>query len=173
MSRVPRESVFTGANHTRRDSGAICSPSVFDCVANLTDVCHETFDTQQLLRSGTYDLKRMSRVLESQRVYLFVNESIVKKYEEDLTEEVEPQILELVERAKKGLKVLERKQHSLKTKAEHVSVAKTTTHRSVQSRMDERKLRILAGQRQDLEREMQALQAKLDALQESGYDNPS
>ena len=49
-------------------------------------------------------------------VYLFVNESTVKKYEEDLTEEVEPQILELVERAKKGLKHLERKQHTLKTK---------------------------------------------------------
>lgn len=45
-----------------------------------------------------------------------MNESTVKKYEEDLTEEVEPQILELVERAKKGLKHLERKQHTLKTK---------------------------------------------------------
>ena len=109
-----------------------------------------------------------------------MNESTVKKYEEDLTEEVEPQILELVERAKKGLKHLERKQHTLKTKvhigalpwcsahkdlqAEHVNVTKTATHRSVQSRMDERKLRILTGQRQDLERELQALQAKLDAF---------
>lgn len=41
---------------------------------------------------------------------------MVKKYKEDLTEEIEPQILELIERAKKGLRALERKQHSLKTK---------------------------------------------------------
>lgn len=50
------------------------------------------------------------------KVYLFVNESMVKKYKEDLTEEIEPQILELIERSKKGLKALERKHHSLKTK---------------------------------------------------------
>ncbi|EJD01358.1 uncharacterized protein FOMMEDRAFT_89977 [Fomitiporia mediterranea MF3/22] len=116
MSRVPRESIFTGGSHAVRDSGAVCSPSLFDCVNNLRDVCTETYDTQQLLRNGTFDLKRMQRVLESQRVYLFVNESMVKKYKEDLTEEIEPQILELIERAKKGLKALERKQHSLKTK---------------------------------------------------------
>lgn len=49
-------------------------------------------------------------------MFLFVNESMVKKYKEDLGEEIEPQILELVERAKKGLKVLERKHYSLQNK---------------------------------------------------------
>ncbi|KAH8118417.1 Spc19-domain-containing protein [Phellopilus nigrolimitatus] len=116
LSRVPRESIFTGGSHLRADSSASCSPSVFDCVNNLSDVCAETHDAQQLLRNGTFDLPRMSRVLDSQRVFVFVNESIVKKYKEDLTEEIEPEILELVERAKKGLKALERKHHSLKTK---------------------------------------------------------
>ena len=41
---------------------------------------------------------------------------MVKKAKEDLTEEIEPQIEELIERAKKGLKALERRQHVLKTK---------------------------------------------------------
>ena len=47
---------------------------------------------------------------------MFVNESIVRKYKAELTEEVEPQILELIERAKKGVKALERKHHTMKTK---------------------------------------------------------
>lgn len=47
---------------------------------------------------------------------MFVNESIVRQYKADLTEEVEPQVLELIERAKKGMKALERKLHSMKTK---------------------------------------------------------
>lgn len=40
----------------------------------------------------------------------------MKKYKEDLGEEIEPQILELIERAKKGLKALERKHYSLQAK---------------------------------------------------------
>lgn len=40
----------------------------------------------------------------------------MKKSKEDLSEEIEPQIQELIERAKKGVKVLERKHHSLRTK---------------------------------------------------------
>ena len=115
---------------------------------------------------------------------MFVNESIVRKYKADLTEEVEPQILELIERAKKGVKALERKHHTMKTKvgtisvsyrlfcthqriylqSEHVQVAKATTHRSVQGRMDERKFRILSGQRQNLERELLTLESQLKAL---------
>ena len=116
---------------------------------------------------------------------MFVNESIVRKYKAELTEEVEPQILELIERAKKGVKALERKHHTMKTKvcafifvsysllyahqclcsqSEHVQVAKATTHRSVQARMDERKFRVLSGQRQNLERELLTLESQLKAL---------
>ncbi|KAI5123389.1 hypothetical protein M0805_006097 [Coniferiporia weirii] len=170
LSRVPRESIFAGGSQAHRtEDYAQCSPNLLDCVKNLSDVETETHDAQQLLRNGTFDLKRMRRVLESQRVFVFVNESTVKKYKEDLTEEIEPQILELIERAKKGMKALERKYHSLQTKAGHVQVTKASAHLGVESRMEARKLRILTGQRQDLERELQALQKELDSL-ELGYD---
>ena len=59
---------------------------------------------------------------------------MVKKAKEDLTEEIEPQIEELIERAKKGLKALERQQHVLKTKVRdnyhHISNANWTAGRT-------------------------------------------
>ncbi|THH11718.1 hypothetical protein EW145_g477 [Phellinidium pouzarii] len=162
------ESVYHDRDNERRKQDR-CSPNLLECVKNLFDVKAETHDTQQLLRNGTFDLKRMSRVLASQRVFLFVNESMVKKYKEDLTEEIEPQILELIERTKKGMKALERKHHTMHTKADHVHATKASAHRGVESRMEARRLRILTGQRQDLERELQALHDELDTL-EMGYD---
>ena len=69
LSRLPRESVFTGGlQAARADDYVQCSPSLFECVHNLRDVNTELHDGQQLLRNGTFDLTRMSRVLESQRV---------------------------------------------------------------------------------------------------------
>ena len=50
-----------------------------------------------------------------------MNESTVRQYKTDLAEEVEPQILELVERAKKGLKQLERQHNALKAKVSRVN----------------------------------------------------
>ena len=54
------------------------------------------------------------------QLFVFVNEATVQKYKADLTEEIEPQILELISRAKKGMKVLERRHHALKTKVRGV-----------------------------------------------------
>lgn len=51
---------------------------------------------------------------------MFVNESTVRKYKSDLTEEIEPQIQELVERAKKGAKALEKRRNALKAKVQHL-----------------------------------------------------
>lgn len=51
-------------------------------------------------------------------MFVFVNESTVRNYKADLTEEIEPQIQELIERAKKGTKALEKRHHALKTKVE-------------------------------------------------------
>ena len=47
---------------------------------------------------------------------------------------------------------------------DHNHVAKSTAHRSFEGRMEARKLRILTGQRHDLEHELQTLQNELDAL---------
>lgn len=68
-SRVPRQSLFPSASQTHKTEDHVpCSPNLLECVQNLADVCAETHDAQNVLRNGTYDLKRMSRVLENQRV---------------------------------------------------------------------------------------------------------
>ena len=76
QSRVPRESIFAaggrGPEIYKADAQATCSASLFDCVHELEDINAETHDAQLLLRAGTSDLKRMSRVLSNQRVSCFL-----------------------------------------------------------------------------------------------------
>ena len=98
----------------------------------LSSQAHEA---QQLLRNGTRDLPRMAHVLDNQRVlgpctesdnyplkittlqvFLLVDEGTVKKYKADLSDEIEPQITELVSRAEKGLEALQKKRLVLQTK---------------------------------------------------------
>ncbi|KLO08533.1 hypothetical protein SCHPADRAFT_835248 [Schizopora paradoxa] len=116
-SRVTRESIFnSGPQLHGHELHATCSPSLLECVQHLEDINAETHDAQLLLRAGTSDLKRMSHVLSSQRVFVFVNESTVRNYKADLEEEIEPQVRELIERAKRGAKALEKRHHALKSK---------------------------------------------------------
>ena len=77
----------------------------------------------------------MTKVLESERVrpsygrsleysidvralqvFLLVGESTVRRYKADLTDEIEPQINELLSRAEKGLQVLLKKESVLQAK---------------------------------------------------------
>ncbi|TDL24012.1 hypothetical protein BD410DRAFT_827452 [Rickenella mellea] len=171
MSRQhPRESIFAaGPQLYRADHQATCSPSLLECVHELNDVCAETHDTQQFLREGTYDLPRLARVLENQRVFLLVNESTVRKYKADLTEEIEPQILELIDRAKKGLKTLERREQALKTKAENAPSSGAVARASTATKLEERRLQMLKSQRLRLEKEFSVLQAEVTSLELSQH----
>lgn len=45
-----------------------------------------------------------------------MNESTIRQYKADLTDEIQPQIFELIEHARKGLEVLERRERALQTK---------------------------------------------------------
>ena len=49
-------------------------------------------------------------------MFLLVDEGTVEKYKADLGDEIEPQITELISRAEKGLKALQKKRHLLQTK---------------------------------------------------------
>jgi DASH complex subunit SPC19 len=50
------------------------------------------------------------------QVFLLVDEGTVEKYKADLSDEIEPQITELMSRAEKGMKALQRTQLALQTK---------------------------------------------------------
>ena len=45
-----------------------------------------------------------------------VDEDTVEKYKADMSGEIEPQITELISRAEKGMKALQKKHHALQTK---------------------------------------------------------
>lgn len=81
MSRGARESMFPGGSYGHRSTVTPCSSSLLDCVGHMADVCSETHDTQQLLRNGTFDLKRMGRVLDSQRVCIYSLLNLKLSYE--------------------------------------------------------------------------------------------
>ncbi|KAF9266184.1 hypothetical protein L218DRAFT_822820, partial [Marasmius fiardii PR-910] len=118
-----RESVFArGPDMYRGDIQATCPVDLSECVMSLEDVCEEAHEAQILLRNGTRDLPRMTKVLESQRVFLLVDEGTVKKYKSELTEEIEPAVTELIERAEEGLKALIRKEDQLQAR---IDVAKS------------------------------------------------
>lgn len=50
------------------------------------------------------------------QVFLLIDEATIRKYKADLTDEIEPQINELLSRADKGLKVLQKREGALRTK---------------------------------------------------------
>ena len=47
---------------------------------------------------------------------MLVDEGTVGKYKADMSGEIEPQITELISRAEKGMKTLQKKHHALQTK---------------------------------------------------------
>ncbi|KAF9450154.1 hypothetical protein P691DRAFT_758422 [Macrolepiota fuliginosa MF-IS2] len=113
-----RESIFSsGPNIYRNEALTLCPPDLEECVAAMEDCCEEAYEAQQLLRNGTRDLPRMTKILDRERVFLLVNEGTIKKYKSDLADEVEPAINEFIERAEQGLAALEKKEAMLKTKA--------------------------------------------------------
>ena len=100
-------------------------------------VFEQLYEAQALLRNGTRDLPRMTKILQNEsvsfpniveifpfiqtrlitfQVFLLVNEDIVKKYKSNLADEIEPAISELIQRAEQGLTRLEKKEQFLEAK---------------------------------------------------------
>ncbi|KAI9513302.1 Spc19-domain-containing protein [Russula earlei] len=155
----PRESIFpSGAEWHRTDPQSSFSPDLLESVQAMEDCCEEAYEAQQILRDGTFDLPRISRVLDNQRVFLLVDEGTVERYKADLTDEIEPQITELISRAEKGMKSLQKKRLALQTKVE-------TAHSKPRSRPApggaNRRLQMLVKQRERLEVQLQELESEM------------
>ena len=56
------------------------------------------------------------KVRQLSQVFLLVDEGTIRKYKSDLTEEIEPQINELLLRAEKGLRLLMKQESMLRTR---------------------------------------------------------
>ncbi|KAI0005104.1 hypothetical protein BJV74DRAFT_325657 [Russula compacta] len=154
-----RDSIFPGGSEWHcMDPQSSFSPDLLETVLAMEDCCEEAYEAQHILRNGTFDLLRMTRVLDNQQVFLLVDEGAVEKYKADLSDEIEPQITELVSRAEKGMKALQKKQLSLQTKVE-------TAHSRPQSRSApggaNRRLQMLVKQRERLEVQLRELESEI------------
>ncbi|EPS98738.1 hypothetical protein FOMPIDRAFT_126458 [Fomitopsis schrenkii] len=167
---APRESVFTSAPELYRSDNAVCSPFLRECVLAMEDGCEEAHEAQKVVREGTYDLPRITKVLENERVFLLIDEATVRRYKADLTDEMEPQINELISRAEKGLQILLKRESMLRAKVESTlssrpsSRAAATINTTGMSKLDVRKIQMLARQREKLEDEAAALQREIDDM---------
>jgi len=169
LSRVAaRESVFgAGPELYRGEIQAICPPNLTECVLALESCCKEAHEAQHLLRNGTHDLPRITKVLENQRVFLLVDEGTVKRYKGDLADEVEPQITELMKRAEQGLEALMKKEGLLQTKLESAKLRppRPTAGTTAAQKLEARRHQMVVKQRERLEEEMKTLQAEVEALE--------
>lgn len=148
----------------REGSQPSFSPDLLESVRAMEDCCEEAHEAQQILRNGTFDLPRMAHVLDNQRVFLLVDEGTVKKYKADLSDEIEPQITELVSRAEKGVEALQRKRLLLQTK---VKTAQSKPQPLSTSDGVNRRLRLLLKQRQRLEAQAEELEAEILEMEEA------
>ncbi|KDR84290.1 hypothetical protein GALMADRAFT_133627 [Galerina marginata CBS 339.88] len=158
-----RESIFTSRPEQYiGDIQARCPPDLEECVMAMEDCCEEAYEAQVLLRNGTKDLPRMNKILQSERVFLLVNEDTIKRYKRGLADEIEPAITELIERAEQGLALLERKEQTLQAKVENAkSVPRNATGTSAVQKLEARRLQTLVKQREKLEAEVRALEEEV------------
>jgi len=167
---APRESVFTSAPELYRSDNAVCSPFLRECVLAMEDCCEEASEAQKVVREGTYDLPRITKVLQNERIFLLTKEATVRRYKADLTDEIEPQINELISRAEKGLQILLKRESMLQAKVE-ASMSKRPSSRAAvtintagMSKLDIRKIQMLSRQREKLEDDAAALHREIDEL---------
>ncbi|PPQ94802.1 hypothetical protein CVT25_007439 [Psilocybe cyanescens] len=174
-----RESIFASRPEQYiGDIQARCPPDLEECVMAMEDCCEEAYEAQVLLRNGTEDLARMSKVLQNERVrhlsirnredtnpeqvFLLVNEGTIKRYKRGLADEIEPAITELIERAEQGLVALEKKAHTLQDKIDSAKmIPRNATGTSVVQKLEARRLQTLTKQREKLEAEVRALEEEV------------
>ncbi|KAJ8087111.1 hypothetical protein PM082_005939 [Marasmius tenuissimus] len=164
-----RDSVFShGPDVYRGDIQASCPADLAECVMSLEDVCEEAHESQILLRNGTRDLPRMTKVLDNQRVFMLIDEGTVRRYKSELTDEIEPAVTELIERAEEGLKTLAQKENQLQAKIDLAKSRplKPSAGRTMASqKLEQRKLNTLTRQREQLEADLEALEAEVRQLE--------
>jgi len=173
--RGPRDSVFTRgpAEVYRGDAqGYKCPVDLEECVAALEDCCEELHEVGSLLRQGTQDLPRMTKILENQLVFTLAPSSTLEKYKADLIDEVEPAIIELVEKAEAGLQALQKKERALETKLEAAQNRPAVTSQTTAGqKLEQRRLIALTKQRERLENELKELEREIVILERSALES--
>lgn len=115
-----------------------------------------------------------------------MDEGTIRRYKAELTDEIEPQINELLVRADKGLKALQKREKQLRTKVEfklpdvltlliqarqvegaqleQTAPSSRSVNTAGMSKLEARRIQMLVRQRERLEEEMQALRTEVDDM---------
>lgn len=108
----------------------------------------------------------------------------MRKYKADVTDEIEPQINELLSRAEKGMNMLVKRENMLRTRVRGLGTvslrlfsrlrqletqqtkpaSRLAANTAGMNKLEARKIQILVRQREQLEEEMVTLQAEVDAM---------
>ncbi|KZO97959.1 hypothetical protein CALVIDRAFT_596974 [Calocera viscosa TUFC12733] len=170
-SVYPRHSVFPSATGLGSGSKGADGPRPYlphlEACINATN---QSTDTLKALledfNDGTGDLPRLTKVLENSRLFVLINEDVLRKYKAQLADEIEPQVGELIAKAEKSLGVLERREVQLQKKIEvHRSngPAKPAAPAAA-SKAEERRAKLMAARRDRLMRELKALEDEVESL---------
>lgn len=92
--------------------------SLQGCVASLSASCNILESSLSTLDSGIADFPRLIHILKSTRHFELLPESEVLAAHQEIYGEIGPQRDELMKRAEKGIQALERREYSLRSKAE-------------------------------------------------------
>ncbi|KAF9058948.1 hypothetical protein BDP27DRAFT_1239754 [Rhodocollybia butyracea] len=182
LSHGPGDSIFTHGivDISRGHISSYKSPvNSEECIASLEDCCEaqEACETQYLLRDGTHDLPQMTKVLQNQLVWLIsfslcdnffhldqqvfalTPSSTLQKYKANLIDELEPSILELVQRAQVGLQAVDKKAKALEMKLTAApSRPVINSQITAAQKLEARQLVALAKQREHLEDDLKMLE---------------
>ncbi|KAF9651699.1 hypothetical protein BDM02DRAFT_3184218 [Thelephora ganbajun] len=136
-----------------------------DCVLALGDCGKQAARAKQILHDGCADLPRTQHVVHHEKYFTLVSETTVREYKSDLREVIEPQVNELIERAEKGLRVLERREASLKARADTTSSRPASRLGGINTtgmnKLEARKMQMLLSQRKKLEEELLVLEDEI------------
>ncbi|CDO56827.1 hypothetical protein DV495_001988 [Geotrichum candidum] len=94
------------------------SASLQGCVSALSSSVTFLRSASEILDEGTRDFPRLAQILETNRVFDVVTEQEVFEAKDELTQEIEPQITELVARLEAELARLARREKGLASKAQ-------------------------------------------------------
>jgi len=138
------------------------------CVSALTACNDYLLDGLDVFEQEVQELNRLGKVLQNNRLFVLIPEKRVRAYAAQQSEDIEPQINELLELAEKSLKILERKEAALTKKIKTLQAPKQEP--STTARNDDRKAKMLIKQRQLWEKELLGLETECRTLQQQIRD---
>ncbi|CUA77921.1 hypothetical protein RSOLAG22IIIB_06874 [Rhizoctonia solani] len=163
----PRQSVFSaGGSVVPLNEGPASHLSYLHATVQMVARCSATLSeiAEEQKTEGTHDLERIMRIVENQRLFVLIDEPQLKTAQNQLEDEIGPQLKTLLERAEKAIETLEAKEQSLLSRISAVkssqAAAAAKASAAASKRGDARRLQLLQTRRERAERELEEVEAE-------------